>query len=243
LIQLENYQVLTISVEALPSADHCVRFTEIKMKKLILIICVFCAVIGCMKTQTTDLNVSGCKGFGFIDAFLSARFPGNVSQSMPLIIEEQLSINTLINYNRFDSKSTISELKSDLSQSAKIYSKDLVEAVKDFCDKNSGYNTVDALGNIECAHEIITKDDYDEIFLNNVTFPDNPWVRFYAKHPDSPGIITLSKPGFSSDGDVGVIYMENIRETMVGLAKLYVMEKKNGKWTDVNIKIGTVFNY
>jgi hypothetical protein len=64
------------------------------------------------------------------------------------------------------------------------------------------------------------------------------WQEFYKFHPKSPGIITLSRPGFSKDGGLAVIYMGNQANWLVGGGRIHVLEKKEGKWVKRLMFIG-----
>ena len=56
------------------------------------------------------------------------------------------------------------------------------------------------------------------------------WKKFYKSYPDSPGIITISRPGFSRGGKIAVIYMWNQVADLSGRGRIFVLENRNGKW-------------
>lgn len=70
--------------------------------------------------------------------------------------------------------------------------------------------------------------------------PDG-WDRFYAKYPNSPKIITISRVGFNQRGDVAMVYVGEQRHWLAGGGQICVLRKQKGKWMLTPAMIGSVW--
>jgi hypothetical protein len=57
------------------------------------------------------------------------------------------------------------------------------------------------------------------------------WQRFHHDHPDTGGLITISRVGFNSDRTLAAVYVGVARAAMSGDGKCFLLVKKNGSWT------------
>jgi hypothetical protein len=166
------------------------------------------------------------------DAYLKGHFitsKGIITSDTPLVINEKLSLKQLLYTN-------MSEFTADLIQEAKkLKDKKLVEAVRDLCAKNSSESTIDEIGTLSIKHVVLTEEK------KKAMFESKGWEIFEQIYPKSPGIIELSRPGFSKDGTVAVIYMGQFGNMNVGAGQLSVFVKKNGEWVDSGIRIGNAW--
>jgi hypothetical protein len=64
-------------------------------------------------------------------------------------------------------------------------------------------------------------------------FERSKWPGFYRKYEDSDGLIELSAVGFNADKTVAVVYMGHSCGTQCGGGRFHVMQKKEGKWTQL----------
>jgi hypothetical protein len=111
----------------------------------------------------------------------------------------------------------------------------ILQAVKDFCSKNTKNHNIDSIGSLTVRHVVMTKEQETDLFR---TRGKDGWEEFYKIYPKSPGIITLSRPGFSKDGTIAVIYIGNQRHGVVGEGQIYVFQKIDGKWVECGTHIG-----
>ncbi len=91
------------------------------------------------------------------------------------------------------------------------------------------------MGTLSIKHVAITDRQLKELFGIN---GKNGWEEFYKIYPKSPGIITLSRPGFSNNGTLAVIYMGIQSNGLAGYGQIYVLEEKEGKWVELKTQIG-----
>lgn len=203
------------------------------MKKWLFVMWMMFFAIGCcgghLPRQIVPRKLSEAE---FINAFLHIHFADAVSEGFPLVINEQLSIEMLF------SSGNISDFTADLIKEAKKQEHKLAEAVQDFCTKNSSEKNIKSLGKISIEHIVLMEHQLKDLFDAKKEQGKDGWQVFYDTYPDSPGIITLSLPGFSADGTIGVIYMGNQRGWLVGHGRLYVLEKIGERWVKTDWLIG-----
>jgi hypothetical protein len=154
----------------------------------------------------------------FVDEFLQLKFSGIITTDTPLVIEKELSLQPLIATN-------IDDFAANLIKEAKqLKNKKLVEAVRDLCAKNSREGTIDEIRTLNIKHIVLTKEEKDSLFIKDLR---QGWENFFQKYPKSQGIIELSRPGFSSDGTLAIIYMGRYANIIAGAGQLYVFLKKD----------------
>jgi hypothetical protein len=57
------------------------------------------------------------------------------------------------------------------------------------------------------------------------------WQVFYARFPEAPGIISLSRVGFNDRLDQALVYLGNQSHWLAGAGHFYLLKKVNGAWT------------
>jgi hypothetical protein len=73
-------------------------------------------------------------------------------------------------------------------------------------------------------YELIDSTQIDFIFKNR------SWPAFYKRFPDSPGIVKLSRVGFSADGTQALFCASHTCGELCGGGWYMVMEKRGGHW-------------
>ena len=191
--------------------------------------CLILGLLGCKETPNQETLESKVVDVQFVDAFLRLQFGDRLSKNVPLVFSQKLSIEIVTMVEE--------ELDStyDLIKEAESQNKNLAEAVRDLCRKNSGTNTVEAIGTLAVNHVILTEMKRKELFE---TKGNDGWTEFYKLYPNSRGIITLSRPGFSKDGTLAVICMSDHSGPLAGYARIYVLQKQDGQWVDTELIIG-----
>lgn len=193
-------------------------------KKWMLLACLVFPTLGCREKPSPE-NLPPQPGeAAFVDAFLQLQFADEVSKGIPLVIQEKLSIRMLY------MDESMSDFTAKLVREAKRQDKKLAEAVRDFCAKNSAERRISSIGKISVPHIVLTEQQMSDFFGPSEVRDKGWWESFYEKYPNSPGIIMLSRPGFSADGTIGVIYMGNQWGGLAGHGRIWVLEKKDGKW-------------
>ncbi len=195
----------------------------------LLTICFALGCLGCSETTHSEKQTPDVNDAPLVEAFLRLQFAENISNDAPLIIQEQLSMKMMLLVEEE------ADFTADLIRQAEQQGKRLAEAVRDFCSKNKRTNNLNSIGTLTLKHVVFTDKDMSALFESTGI---DGWEEFYKIHPKSPGIITLSRPGLSLDGSLAVIYMGNQTHWLAGRGRIYVLEKKGGKWGENRMCIG-----
>ena len=116
---------------------------------------------------------------------------------------------------------------------AKKENQKLFEAVNDFCIKNDRTtNNLKSIGTLSVRHVALDEKQILEILGGG-------WESLQKKYPGSEGFIMLSRPGFSKDGTISVIFMYHSYSAGSGISQYYIMEKKDEKWIKSSMYIGS----
>jgi hypothetical protein len=75
-------------------------------------------------------------------------------------------------------------------------------------------------------YELVDASRIDSIFQKN----GGDWSAYYKQYPGSPGILALSRVGFSSDGRQALFYVSNRCGGLCGGGGYVVMENIGGHW-------------
>lgn len=60
------------------------------------------------------------------------------------------------------------------------------------------------------------------------------WRAFHIKYPGSPGLISLSRVGFSRNGNLALVYMGKSCGPLCGDGTFYLLARRNGAWVVKN---------
>ena len=95
--------------------------------------------------------------------------------------------------------------------------------IDDFRNKNKIRYSLKDLFNLPTKGIFISNEEFKTILGDKLD-----WKAFYAKYPNSQGLMTLSNIGFNSDMKRAFVYIANIRGSMNGVGLYVVLEKQNG---------------
>lgn len=182
----------------------------------IMFVCTVVILSGCQISAGHDARSVHKNDASLVEACLQQNFCAAISKDIPLIIEENLSVLST----------------AGLVLSAKKRGNNFEEAAKSLVKNNAGSCTIDSLGELSVRHVVLKNEEYEALFR---TDSKDGWEEFYKIYRESPGIITLSRPGFSRDRTVAMIYLGNQRNWLSGRGGIHVFLKTNGKWMDSGI--------
>ena len=168
----------------------------------------------------------------FVESFLRWYFYKSVSKNIPIVIKEHLT------FGKVWGNETKAEVSENLITEATRKNKKLVEAINDYCNKNKEDNNLDLIGPLSVKHVVLAKNQLEKIFTPGPNLNEK-WEEFYKIYPDTEGIVTLSRPGFSKDRSIAVIYMWNQYASLGGIGEYYIFEKKDGRWVKSSMSIGS----
>jgi hypothetical protein len=201
------------------------------MRALLLIIAL--GVAGC-RSQTTPPPVVGSPQTSELDvlvAFLSDNYKGTIQSNTPLVIEDAFSIS-MLDGGRDPSEEFTRWLLAQASDEAPA------DLIRDFCAKNAKPQAVwPALGE-RLSVVLLSRRELERLFTAGPKEKPDGWDRFYAKYPQSPGIITISRVGFNRRGDMAMICVGSQSHWLAGHGGIHILHKQDGKWVDVFTNFG-----
>lgn len=194
----------------------------------LLVVASALVVAGCSATRRASVPPSEAE----IARRVIASWGGSSSASgdgRVFFVEEFLSVRTVQRLTGFE------EFADNLRSSAAAIDPSLLEAVEDFVTKAASRDGVGALGLEPDEVILVTKAQYDAIF--DVHGPVG-WGYFFDAYPKSCGIGSLSRVGFSQDGEVAVIAQSSRRGGLWGQGSLHIYVLLEGTWTRSDWSIG-----
>jgi hypothetical protein len=165
---------------------------------------------------------------GVIVAFLQTKYGSYISAGTPLVIKDTLSCALLGQSHEASTLSLLSGASDDIPE----------DLIKDFCDKNAKPQAVWPELALHIKVELVSGAELNAIF--SATRPQKPdgWDKFYAKYPKSPGVITISRVGFSRKGDRAMFYMGSQSHWLAGSGRIHIFRKQHGKWVEEPYSFG-----
>jgi len=176
-------------------------------------------------SQTVEVDV--------IVSFLQQRFVSHVPAGTPPVIEDTFSISHL-----YLSQSHDEFTRSLLSQASDRVPSDLI---RDFCNKNKEAQVIWPEIASRLQVRLLSRAEMDSLFSAQRNQKPNGWDRFYAKYPQSPGIITVSRVGFNRKGDMAMFYVGSQSDWLAGSGQIHVFRKQDGKWVEGPFSIGPMW--
>lgn len=201
------------------------------MRVLLLIIAL--SATGC-HSQRSPPAVASSKGVSEMDvvvSFLAKQYDYCVKSNTPLVIEDTFSIDML----NMERKSQEEFTRSLVSQASDEIPADLIQ---DFCAKNAKPQVVWPDLPKRLPVVLLSRGELEAIFSAGHGQKPDGWDTFYAKYPKSPGIITISRVGFSRRGDVAMVYIGSQSHWLAGGGRIRILRKQDGKWVVRSGSIG-----
>ena len=115
------------------------------------------------------------------------------------------------------------KLRRDLAfhgQSNPVLSQDLIE---DFLFRTANTTSQNGLG-------VIRPDEDRELLSHGAT----GWIEFGKRHPGVSVLVSLSRAGFSSDGQRAIVYIEMLCGWLCGYGSYLLFEKQGDTWREVD---------
>jgi hypothetical protein len=103
-------------------------------------------------------------------------------------------------------------------------------AISDYLRLNEKPWLLQAKLSIDLPYEFMTPAKF------KTTLERGGWDGFYSQYPNSGGLIEFSAVGFNRDKTVAVVYMAHHCGMRCAGGAFHVLEKKDGKWTDMHWK-------
>ncbi|MGH9819763.1 MAG: hypothetical protein ACRD43_06305 [Pyrinomonadaceae bacterium] len=81
------------------------------------------------------------------------------------------------------------------------------------------------------TYELVSRDWIKKLFDEKSI---GGWKDFYAKYPDSGGIISMSAVGFNVDKTIALVYMGHSCGGLCGGGRYHMLQKTDGKWAEIH---------
>lgn len=106
------------------------------------------------------------------------------------------------------------------------------ETLVDYLMKNKSSQHLSRIDGLKIRAVLVGEDDAKALFPEHEF--DRAWTRFYAKYPNSSGLITVSRVGFNRRYDQAVVYVARNCGGLCGAGTYVLLVKKHGFWTIQN---------
>lgn len=171
-------------------------------------------------------NIAENTEAAFVEAFLQSGYRNKPSIILKLITSKCKTLKD----------------KDNLIREAEAIDEKLVEAVTDFCAKNINDNTIDKIG-VLSSRRIVLKDGQkiEELYKKYFVLNENTKYIHRGRWPVS--LIKHSRPGFSADGTMAVIYNSYHCGPECGNSQISVFQMKDGKWIECDCPLGGAMWY
>ena len=166
-----------------------------------------------------------------IVSFLQQQYGSDISTNTPLVIEGTFSV---MKFQKSHDEFTRS-LLSDASERVPS------ELIRDFCDKNAKPQAVWPELGSRLNVRLLSRAELHSFFSAKAREKSDGWARFYVKFPKSPGIVSISRVGFTHGGDMAMLYVGSQRHWMTGSGQIHVLRKRAGKWVEEPVSIGPIW--
>lgn len=124
----------------------------------IFITCLVLVLLGCQSETSLETQYPKPDDALFVEEFLRQQF-SYVSNNIPLIIEQKLSIKEILNDDE-----NIADFTAALISETEGLDKKLTEAAKSFCARNAEPGMLDSIGKIAINHIVLTEKQMNDLF-------------------------------------------------------------------------------
>ena len=153
-----------------------------------------------------------------LEALLRHEHPTAISTGARFVISELTSADMLLD-------TLPEEVPDDVS----------VETIRDFKRINKDRFRLPASLSCRLPIHYLTEDEAKSIWENRKR---DGWEYFYSLYPKSPGHITVSRVGFSPDGNTALVYHGCQSHWLAGSGRIFVLKRRDGGWHVEPIHIG-----
>jgi hypothetical protein len=164
-----------------------------------------------------------------IEALLSQDI--GISISMRHVIKEYASIRALQpDKGVLQLDSTYDGFANSLRRQAKDRDEEFREALDNFLKKSRSPVQIVFPTNAPKGVELVSDATVDGIFSGKRGATPNGWDLFYRHFPDSGGLISISRVGIDSRGNVAVMYVGWQTGYRAGEGRIRFLRREGGKW-------------
>jgi hypothetical protein len=100
------------------------------------------------------------------------------------------------------------------------------ETLVDFKSSNDRSYPLRASMVLGVPYLLFSQKDKQDLFQIN----QSGWDVFYNRHPEAPGIMTLSRVGFNDKMDQALVYLGIRSDWLAGSGNFYLLNKVDGNW-------------
>ncbi|MGH9871482.1 MAG: hypothetical protein ACRD9S_03325 [Pyrinomonadaceae bacterium] len=173
--------------------------------------------------------------FGFFSTVkVQSRVPGdeyviNSKLINDLFITEGVKLAVIHDQTSFFGRADIVEqLDKHLRRIQKSIPALSQDALNDFKAKNDHPYDLDKLFDLKVKYEFISRSEINQFFMGD---DSRAWKSFYAKYPNSTGIIGVARVGFNDNMSQAFAYLEKGRSDSNVETFFVFLAKENGVWS------------
>jgi hypothetical protein len=141
----------------------------------------------------------------------------DASKDRPIILIERTSIGV--------PPGLITKVSTEGEQTARFLARLSPETKQDYTDRNKEHARLPSPCHL--APQCIV---FDVAEVAPLVKNDRAWRGFMKKHPNSPGIVVVSRIGFNRDGTEAIVYVGRACGSICGEGEYVRLLKVNGSW-------------
>jgi hypothetical protein len=165
-----------------------------------------------LSSQTAPAAYEDVDAYEVFNTILPTEWPSRVAQAKRLVV-------------RSETKTYQMCLRPEAQWEEKVG-----PAISDYLRLNQKPWLLQPRLSIETPYEFMTPRKF------RATLDRGGWDGFYRQYPGSGGLIELSAVGFNRDKTVAVVYIGHGCGMRCGGGTFHVLEKKDGKWSELDWK-------
>ncbi len=100
------------------------------------------------------------------------------------------------------------------------------ETLLNWQQRNARRSTIDQPLNLSATYQLLDAEDRAELFAN--VEPAAGWSQFFARYPDAPGLLRLSRAGFDDSLMHALVYVEYQCGEVCGSGRLVHLSNEHG---------------
>jgi len=189
--------------------------------KILLTICTLVITLSGIRVadgQTEQSAYTDAEAYAVYSVMLSPERPVSAAKARILVIETET-----VDYPKYsdDDSKCLASPKGEES----IY--DPVIAAYRAANKTA--SLLQPKFDLPVPYKLVSTSWIEGLFAKN----GGGWKEFYAKYPNSGGLISMSAVGFNADKTIALVYMGYSCGGLCGSGGFHVLKKINGSWAEI----------
>ena len=188
--------------------------------------------IGCIAPEPEENSSEGVNKGGFTSQALQLILAPQISKGTPPLIHWETSRGAFRWLSASEGQATFFEEAGDLGPG-------LMEATRDFFTKNKEKEAFSPKGGLSFGHHVLRAEGLHALSQTWLDRPEEESMSlegYRGKYPSAP-IVSVSVPGHSVDGTIGVLFVQRYWGPSAGDGRFYVFHMREGLWVESEIML------